>query len=43
MLNTSTLETPLHGPPVADSRHTACPVSIGVKTSAPTLNVMCII
>ena len=32
LLNASTLETPLHEPPVAESGFTACPLSIGLKT-----------
>jgi len=32
LLNASTLETPLHEPPVAESGLTACPLSIGLKT-----------
>jgi len=38
--NTSTLETHFQDPPLADSGHTACPLSIGLETSAPTLNTM---
>jgi hypothetical protein len=41
MLHASTLETPLHGPTLADSEHTACPFPVGLMTIAPTLNVMC--
>jgi hypothetical protein len=37
--NTFTSETPRQNPPLADSGHTACALTIGLKTNALTLNM----